>query len=330
MKKRRLGTQGLEVSAIGLGCMGMSQFYGPAEETESIATLHRALELGCTFLDTAEVYGPFLNEELLGRGLRGRFGEVVIATKFGMHIEGGRLIPGRLNSRPAHIREVVEASLRRLGTDHIDLLYQHRVDPSVPMAEVAGAVGDLVAAGKVRFFGLSEAGVANIRRAHAVHPVSAVQSEYSLWERNLETDVIPALQELGIGLVPFSPLGRGFLTGEVRRAEEYPPSDYRHTVPRLQGENFDRNMAAARIVGEIAATKAATRGQIALAWIAHKGPDFVSIPGTKRRRYLEENVGAVEVSLDAAQMAALDDAMAPGNVVGDRYAPGPMATTIDR
>ncbi|TIW99744.1 MAG: aldo/keto reductase, partial [Mesorhizobium sp.] len=230
LKTRKLGSQGLEVSAIGLGCMGMSQSYGPADEAESIATLHRAIELGCTFLDTAEVYGPYTNEALLGRALKGKRGQVTIATKFGFRIENGKQIG--TDSRPEHIREVVEASLVRLATDHIDLLYQHRVDPAVPMEDVAGAVDKLVAQGKVRFFGLSEAGAANIRRAHAVHPVSAVQSEYSLWERNLEPEIIPLLRQLGIGLVPFSPLGRGFLTGQVKRAEDYPEGDYRRNDPR--------------------------------------------------------------------------------------------------
>ena len=284
LSKRKLGGQGLEVSSIGLGCMGMSQSYGPAEEGESIATLHRAIELGCTFLDTAEVYGPCKNEELLGRALKGRRHEVVIATKFGFRIEGGRQVGAESDSRPQRIREAVEGSLRRLETDHIDLLYQHRIDPAVAIEEVAGTVGDLVKQGKARFFGLSEAGVANIRRAHAVHPVSALQSEYSLWERNLEADVIPALRELGIGLVPFSPLGRGFLTGEVKRAEDYPEGDYRRTDPRYQGVNYDANLEAARIVGEIAAQQGAKPAQIALAWLLHKGADIVPIPGAKRRR----------------------------------------------
>lgn len=330
LAKRKLGTQGLEVPEIGLGCMGMSQMYGPADEMESIATLHRAIELGCTFLDTAEVYGPFHNEELIGRALKGRFAQVTIATKFGFHLVDGKMVPGQLNSRPEHVRAVVEASLKRLGTDHIDLLYQHRVDPAVPMEDVAGVVGELVKAGKVRYFGLSEAGVANIRRAHATHPVSAVQSEYSLWERNLEDDVIPALRELGIGLVPFSPLGRGFLTGDAKRAEDYPEGDYRRTVPRLMGENYDRNVAAAEIVGRIATRKGVTKGQIALAWILHKGPDFVSIPGTKRRKYLEENIAASEVKLGADDMAALDAAMAPGKITGERYANPLMNKMIDR
>jgi aryl-alcohol dehydrogenase-like predicted oxidoreductase len=329
LSKRKLGTQGLVVSTIGLGCMGMSQSYGPADEKESIATLHRAIELGCTFFDTAEGYGPFTNEELLGRAFKGRRDQVVIATKFGFRFEGGRQVGFERDSRPEHIREAVEGCLRRLGTDYIDLLYQHRIDRAVPIEEVAGAVGDLVKQGKVRFFGLSEAGIANIRRAHTVHPVSALQSEYSLWERNLEPEIIPVLRELGIGLVPFSPLGRGFLTGEVKRAEEYPESDWRRTDPRYQGKNYDANVKAARIVHDIATTKHAKPGQIALAWLLHKGDDIVPIPGTKRRKYLEENVAAETVQLDPAQMKVLDDALAPGKISGQRYADWIM-TTIDR
>lgn len=327
MSTRRLGGQGLVVSAIGLGCMGMSQSYGPADEAESIATLHRAIELGCTFLDTAEVYGPFTNEDLLGRALAGKRDQVVLATKFGFRIEGGKNTG--TNSRPEHIREAVEGSLKRLRTDHIDLLYQHRVDRDVPMEDVAGAVGDLVRQGKVRFFGLSEAGVANIRRAHAVHPVSALQSEYSLWERNLERDVIPALRELGIGLVPFSPLGRGFLTGAVKRAEEYPADDFRRNDPRYQGANFDANVSAAGVVAEVAKQKNAKPGQIALAWLLHKGEDIIPIPGTKRRSYLEENVAAAAIRLDATQMKALDEALAPEKIAGPRYGETMMAM-VDR
>ena len=319
MTKRKLGSQGLEVSSIGLGCMPMSQSYGPADEGESIATLHRAIELGCTFFDTAEAYGPYKNEELLGKAFKGRRDEVVIATKFGFRFDGGKQVGVDRDSRPETIRAAVDASLRRLGTDHIDLIYQHRVDPAVPMEDVAGTVADLAGQGKVRFFGLSEAGVANIRRAHAVYPVSAVQSEYSLWERNLEADVIPALRELGIGLVPFSPLGRGFLTGEVKRAEEYPENDHRHGDPRYQGENFDANVQAAKAVADIAASKGAKPAQIALAWLLHKGQDIVPIPGTKRRNYLEENIAAEKVRLDAADMAALDAALAPGRISGARY-----------
>jgi len=329
LPKRKLGRQGLEVSMIGLGCMGMSQSYGLADEAESVATLHRALDLGCNFLDTAEVYGPFTNEELLGRVLQGRRAEVVIATKFGFRLEGGKQVGSERDSRPEHIREAVEGSLRRLRTDHIDLLYQHRIDPAVPIEEVAGAVGELVKTGKVRFFGLSEAGKANIRRAHAVHPVSALQSEYSLWERNLEPEIIPLLRELGIGLVPFCPLGRGFLTGKVTRAEEYPQDDFRRTDPRYQGENFDANMQAARAVGEIAAAKGAKPGQIALAWLLQKGDDIVPIPGTKRRHYLEENVAAGSVKLESADMRALDAALDPAKISGKRYADWIMAT-VDR
>jgi aryl-alcohol dehydrogenase-like predicted oxidoreductase len=327
LNTRTLGHQGLKVSAIGLGCMGMSQSYGPADEAESIATLHRAIDLGCTFLDTAEVYGPFTNEELLGRALGPKRAQVTLATKFGFKIVEGE-IKGT-DSRPSHIRDVVHASLKRLRTDFIDLLYQHRVDPQIPMEEVAGAVGDLVREGKVRYFGMSEAGVANIRKAHAVHPVSALQSEYSLWERNLETDVIPALLELGIGLVPFSPLGRGFLTGAVKRAEEYPKEDYRRTDPRYQGANFDANVAAAQTVRDVAAAHKAKPGQIALAWLLHKGPSIVPIPGTKRRSYLEENVAAGAIALSAADMKILDEALAPGKVAGPRYGEE-MMSLVDR
>jgi aryl-alcohol dehydrogenase-like predicted oxidoreductase len=326
---RKLGSQGLEVPAIGLGCMGMSQSYGPADEAESIATLHRAIELGCNFFDTAEVYGPYRNEELLGRAFAGRRGEVIVATKFGFRLENGKQVGAERDSRPATIRAAVEGSLRRLNTDHIDLLYQHRVDPKVPMEDVAGTVAALVKEGKVRHFGLSEAGVANIRRAHAVHPVAAVQSEYSLWERNLEADVIPALRELGIGLVPFSPLGRGFLTGEVKRAEDYPQGDFRRGDPRYQGENFDANVAAAKTVRDIAASKGAKPGQIALAWVLARGSDFVPIPGTKRRKYLEENLAAIEIALSAAEVAELDAAMPTGKTAGPRYQPK-VLETIDR
>ena len=329
LTKRKLGNQGLEVSSIGLGCMPMSQSYGPADEGEAIATLHRTVELGCTFLDTAEAYGPYKNEELIGRALKGKRDQIVIATKFGFRFEGGKQVGTDRDSRPETIRAAVEGSLKRLGTDHIDLIYQHRVDPAVPMEDVAGTVADLVKQGKARFFGLSEAGVANIRRAHAVYPVSALQSEYSLWERNLEGDVIPVLRELGIGLVPFAPLGRGFLTGEVKRAEEYPENDHRHGDPRYQGENFDANVKAAKAVSDIAARKGAKPAQVAIAWLLHKGSDIVPIPGTKRRKYLEENVAAETVRLEPADMAALDEALAPARISGARYNERIMVT-VDR
>ena len=327
LSQKTLGSQGLRVSALGLGCMGMSQSYGAADEAESIATLHRAIELGVTFLDTAEVYGPFTNEDLLGRALQGKRDGVQIATKFGFDIQDGKMVG--VDSRPDHIREVVDASLKRLCTDHIDLLYQHRVDPKVPMEDVAGTVGDLVRAGKVRFFGLSEAGVGNIRRAHAAHPVTALQSEYSLWERNLEAEIIPTLRELGIGLVPFSPLGRGFLTGTAQRAEEYAEGDYRRTDPRYVGANFDANMQAAQAVRDIAETKGVKPGQIALAWLLAQGDDIVPIPGTKRRTYLQENVAAASIALGPDELKRLDAALAPGVIAGPRYTEKQMAM-VDR
>jgi aryl-alcohol dehydrogenase-like predicted oxidoreductase len=330
---RTLGTQGLTVSTLGLGLMGMTQSYGTPEERdeqESIATIQRAIELGVTLFDTAEAYGPYANEELFARALKQlkiARDRVVIATKFGFRF-GETGITG-VDSRPAHIREAVEGSLRRLQTDHIDLLYQHRVDPSVPIEDAVGAMADLVREGKVRFLGLSEAGERTIRRAHAVHPISALQSEYSLWERNLEQRIIPLLRDLGIGLVPFAPLGRGFLTGAVKRAEEYPEGDFRRNDPRYQGENFDANVRAASAVREIARRKHATPGQIALAWLLRKGTDIVPIPGTKHRRYLEENVGAADVSLDAKEMATLDASLAPEKISGPRYNEKQMAM-VDR
>jgi aryl-alcohol dehydrogenase-like predicted oxidoreductase len=331
---RTLGSQGLTVSEIGLGLMGMSQAYGTAEERderESIATIHRAIELGVTFFDTAEAYGPYVNEELLARALESQTKpreQLIIATKFGFKLDSKGDIVG-VDSRPEHIREVVEASLRRLQTDYIDLLYQHRVDPNVPIEDVVGTMAELVREGKVRFLGLSEAGEQTIRRAHAVHPISALQSEYSLWERNLEPRIIPLIRELGIGLVAFAPLGRGFLTGAVKRAEEYPESDYRRKDPRYQGENFDANMRAASAVRDLAARKRATPAQIALAWLLHKGPDIVPIPGTKRRKYLEENIGAATVRLTPDEMAMLDAALAPEKVAGPRYNARQMAQ-VDR
>jgi aryl-alcohol dehydrogenase-like predicted oxidoreductase len=303
--------------------MGMSQSYGVPNDPESIATIHRALELGVTFFDTAEVYGPFVNEELLGRALRGRRDQMVIATKFGFRIEAGKVVG--LDSRPEHVREAVEGSLRRLGTDHLDLLYQHRVDRQVPIEEVVGAMADLVRQGKVRFLGLSEAGEETIRRAHAVHPISALQSEYSLWERNLEARIIPLLRELGIGLVPFAPLGRGFLTGTAERAESLPEGDFRKNDPRFQGANFDANARVAAVVQELARRRGATPAQVALAWVLGRGEDLAPIPGTKRRSYLEENLAAADLALTAAEAAELETIVP----AGPRYAPQQMAT-IDR
>lgn len=324
---RALGREGLRVPAIGLGCMGMSQSYGPADEKEAWATLERALELGSTFWDTAEVYGPYTNETLLGRFLKGRRDRVVLATKFGFKIEHGKSVG--LDSRPEHIREALQGSLKRLDTDYIDLFYQHRVDPAVPIEEVAGTVADLIREGHVRYFGLSEAGVKTIRRAHAVSPVSALQSEYSLWERNLEADILPVLDELGIGLVPFAPLGRGFLTGTAQRAEEYPPDDFRHGDPRFAGEHFDANVRATAVIREMAASRGVAPATLALAWILHQGSGIVPIPGTKRRRYLEENVAAAEIRLSAGELERLDRAFRPGVIAGPRYRPELMKT-IDR
>ncbi|MES2121458.1 MAG: aldo/keto reductase [Chlamydiota bacterium] len=317
LKKRKLGKQGLEVSELGLGCMGMSQSYGTPDDAESMATIHRAIELGVTLFDTAEMYGPYTNEELLGKALKGKREKVVIATKFGYKLVNGKM--EGITSHPDHIRKVVNESLKRLGVDYIDLLYQHRVDPLVPIEEVVGVMAEFVQAGKVRYLGLSEAGEETIRRAHKTHPISAVQSEYSLWERNLEPRIIPLLRELGIGLVPFAPLGRGFLTGTVKRAEEYPEGDFRRTDPRLQGANYDANMRAVATVRKMAERKGATPSQLALAWVLHQGEDIVPIPGTKRRSYLEENIAAAALVLTASELKELSEALPPGFATGERY-----------
>jgi aryl-alcohol dehydrogenase-like predicted oxidoreductase len=323
LSKRKLGSQGLVVSEIGLGCMGMSQAYGTPDDVESLATIDRAIGLGCTFFDTAEAYGVGANEELLGGALQQRRNDVVIATKFGFAYEGKKRLG--TDSHPARIREVVNASLKRLRTDRIDLLYQHRVDPNVPIEDVAGTVKDLIAAGKVLYFGLSEAGEKTIRRAHKEQPVSALQSEYSIWEHSLDATVRPVLDELGIGLVPFSPLGRGFLTGTAKRAEEYPAGDMRATnVPRLQGDNYDANMRIVDVVLQVAADAEATPAQVSLAWLLQRGGNIVPIPGTKRRKYLEENLGAAAVHLTPEQTARLDVAAGEG-AVGPRYTPADLA-----
>jgi aryl-alcohol dehydrogenase-like predicted oxidoreductase len=328
MQARLLGTQGLRVSALGLGCMGMSFAYGTPDDAESLATIERALELGITMFDTAEVYGPFVNEELLARALKGRRERAVIATKFGFKIGASGAVEGT-DSRPEHVLQVADECLKRLGTDYIDLFYQHRVDPAVPIEDTVGAMARLVAAGKVRFLGLSEAGVRNIRRAHAVHPISALQSEYSLWERNLDAEIIPTLRELGIGLVPFSPLGRGFLTGKAPRPEATPDNDYRRKDPRFAAENYDRNMQLVDIVSGIARVKGVTPAQVALAWVLQQGTDIVPIPGTKRRVYLEENAAAVAIELTSDELHTLAAIGAPGRVAGPRYGES-MSRLVDR
>jgi aryl-alcohol dehydrogenase-like predicted oxidoreductase len=330
MQHRPLGRQGLEVSALGLGCMGMSFAYsGGSGPEESAATVLEAIERGFTLIDTAEVYGPFTNERFLADCLAGgRRDRVVLATKFGFRIAADGRISG-LDSRPERVREAVEASLQRLGTDRIDLLYQHRVDPAVPIEETVGAMAALVREGKVRFLGLSEAGPATLRRAHAVHPVSALQSEYSLWERGLEREILPACRELGIGIVPYSPLGRGFLTGRARPADELPEDDYRRTQPRFQADNFAANRGLLDGLEAVADRLRATPAQVALAWLLAQGPDVVPIFGTTRRTRLAENLGALEVRLEADDLAELDRVFAPGTVAGDRYGAAGLAM-LDR
>jgi aryl-alcohol dehydrogenase-like predicted oxidoreductase len=318
MEQRRLGGQGLTVSAVGLGCMGMSEFYGPADEAESIATLHRALELGVTFLDTADMYGPFKNEELVGKAIRGRRDRVVLATKFGNERRpDGSWV--RINGTPEYVRRACDASLQRLGVDHVDLYYQHRVDPTVPIEDTVGAMADLVRAGKVRWLGLSEAAPATIRRAHAVHPISALQTEYSLWSRDVEDAILPTVRELGIGFVAYSPLGRGFLSGRFRRPGDLPEGDFRRNNPRFQGENFQRNLDLVARVEQIAREKGGTSSQLALAWVLSRGDDVVPIPGTKRRPYLEENAAATDVALTPDDLRRIEEAAPKGAVAGDRY-----------
>jgi aryl-alcohol dehydrogenase-like predicted oxidoreductase len=313
-----LGSQGLMVSAQGLGCMGMSEFYGPGDDDESIATIHRALDLGVTFLDTADMYGPHTNERLVGRAVAGRRDEVVIATKFGIERDPANAQIRSVNGRPEYVKAACDASLARLGIDHIDLYYQHRVDPTVPIEDTVGAMAELVAAGKVRYLGLSEAAPKTIRRAHAVHPVSALQTEYSIWSREpVESELLPTTRELGIGFVAYSPLGRGFLTGAFRQRSDFAATDFRAYLPRLAGENLDANQAVVARIEEVAAAHGATPAQVALAWVAGQGGDIVSIPGTKRRRYLEDNVAASALHLTAAELADL--AAAGAAVRGERY-----------
>jgi aryl-alcohol dehydrogenase-like predicted oxidoreductase len=335
MQQRKLGTEGLVVSAQGLGCMGMSDFYGHRDEVESISTIRRALDLGVNFLDTSDMYGPFTNEELIGKAIKGRRKEVVIATKFGI-MRSNQPAPGGgwapiigISGRPEYVRSACDASLQRLGVDHIDLYYQHRVDVNVPIEETVGAMSDLVKAGKVLFIGLSEASTATIRRAHAVHPVTALQSEYSLWTRDPEDEVLPTLRELGIGFVAYSPLGRGFLTGQLKSPDDFDADDYRRNSPRFQGENFAKNLQLVERIKSIAERKGITPGQLALAWVLAQGDDIVPIPGTKRRKYLDENVAAAAMVITGDESAEIAAALPKGATAGERY-PSSMMAFINR
>lgn len=326
MQHRKLGGQGLQVSALGLGCMGMSFAYGATDDTESIATLHRALELGVNFLDTADMYGVGANEQLVGKAIQDRREQVILATKFGIagyDRERGVTV---INGRPDYVHQACDASLQRLGVDYIDLYYQHRIDPTVPIEETVGAMAELVQQGKVRYLGLSEAAVSTIRRAHAVHPISALQSEYSLWSRDPEDEILPVLRELGIGFVPYSPLGRGFLSGQITSPDDFAADDFRRSQPRFQGENFAKNLQLVEQIKTLATQKHATPGQLALAWLLAQGEDIAPIPGTKRRTYLEENVAAVQMELTSAELDSIEAIAPKGSVAGERYAASLMQT----
>ncbi len=319
MDQRRLGSEGLVVSELGLGCMGMSEFYGTSEKDESVSTIQRAIDLGVTLLDTADMYGPFTNERLVGEAIKGRRNEVTIATKFGIQREEDGTMVG-VNGKPEYVKSACDASLKRLSVDHIDLYYQHRVDLETPIEETVGAMKELVEAGKVRYLGLSEAAPETIRCAYGVHPISVLQTEYSLWSRDVEDEILPTVRELGIGFVAYSPLGRGFLTGQIYRFEDLPEDDYRRQSPRFQGENFDRNLELVERVNEIAAEKGVTAGQLALAWLLHQGDDILPIPGTKRREYLEENVGAADVELNDEDLRRIEEVAPKDVAASERYA----------
>ena len=326
LPQRPIGSQGLVASAQGLGCMGMSAFYGKTDEPESVKTIERAIELGCNFLDTADVYGPFTNEELVGKVIRNRRDDVVLATKFGIVRDPNGPMGRGANGKPEYVRSACDASLQRLGIDHIDLYHQHRIDASTPIEDTVGAMAELVEAGKIRYIGLSEPGPETVRRAHATHPVTAIQNEWSLWSRDLEADIVPVCRELGIGIVAYSPLGRGFLTGRFKTFEDLPADDYRRINPRFQGDNFQKNLDLVRRIEDLAREKQCTPSQLALAWLLAQGDDIVPIPGTKRRAFLEENVGALEVSLTPDELHDIDRIAPKGVAAGPRYAEGGMRT----